>query len=261
MRPIADLDAEEARGLAGLLFDLDDTLLDHGKLGESAYSALFRLCESGLSLVAVTGRPAGWGEVLARQWPIRAAVTENGAIALRRTEEGGIEVLDRVSAEERERRARGVRAIAEQLMSEIPELDLADDVRARISDLTFDIGERRQIDRATVARATAFARNRGAHVVTSSVHLHVSLDGDDKASGAVHCLSRWLGEEPTRALSRWAFIGDSENDAACFAAFRTTIGVANLRGRMSVPPRYATRGERGAGFAEAARVLCNLRRG
>ena len=57
---------------------------------------------------------------------------------------------------------------------------------------------------------------------------------------------------------RWAFAGDSANDAACFAALRTTFGVANVRAfvpRLSVPPRYVTEAERGDGFAEIARTL------
>ena len=79
MKPLADLDRAEAAGLTGLLFDLDETFLDDGRLTETAYAALGRLSRAGLTLVAVTGRPAGFGEVLARQWPVRGVVTENGA--------------------------------------------------------------------------------------------------------------------------------------------------------------------------------------
>ena len=45
----------------------------------------------------------------------------------------------------------------------------------------------------------------------------------------------------------FAYIGDSENDSACFAAFRVTIGVANFKGRPTVPPRYVTQHAMGAG--------------
>ena len=58
---------------------------------------------------------------------------------------------------------------------------------------------------------------------------------------------------------RYAFVGDSENDAACFNAFRTTVGVANLRGRPTLAPRFITSAPRGAGVAELARVLGALR--
>ena len=65
--------------LRGLLFDLDDTLLDEGRLLPEALEALYRLKQAGFELHAVTGRPAGWGAVLAHQWPVDGALTENGA--------------------------------------------------------------------------------------------------------------------------------------------------------------------------------------
>jgi HAD superfamily hydrolase (TIGR01484 family) len=258
MRKLEAIGEAEARRLAGLLFDLDDTLLDHGRLTEAAYSALFRLRESGLLLVAVTGRPAGWGELLVRQWPVEAIITENGAIADCR-DGSRIERLDPVAESERARRRSRLAQIVAALRQQFPELEPADDVAARVSDFTFDIGEHRAVPRELVSEVMAEIRNLGARAVCSSVHLHVSLDPDDKASGAVRVLRQRLGEDPTHALVRWAFIGDSENDAACFAAFHTTIAVANFQGRPTASPRYVTTGERGAGFAEAARILCERR--
>jgi HAD superfamily hydrolase (TIGR01484 family) len=258
MRQLDCIGEAEARRLRGLLFDLDDTLLDHGRLTEAAYSALFRLRESGLALVAVTGRPSGWGELLARQWPIEGMVTENGAIALYR-ENSRVERLDSVSEQERARRRARLAEIVAELKRRFPELEPADDVAARVSDFTFDIGERRTVARERVLDLAREIRNLGARSVSSSVHLHVSLDPDDKASGAVRLLRRRLGEDPTRARACWAFIGDSDNDAACFAAFHTTIAVANFQGRPTASPRYVTAAARGAGFAEAARILCQRR--
>lgn len=258
MRPIATLPADEARRLSGLLFDLDDTLLDHGRLPETAYASLFRLREAGLELVCVTGRPAGWGEVLVRQWPIAAAVTENGALAIVR-DAGGVRAVDCVEHAERRARAQALQAMVHELRAAFPELEPASDVGSRVTDFTFDIGEDRQVPKATVAQVVAEARRRGAHTTASSVHLHVSLDGDDKASGVVRVLGMRFGEDPTRALGRWAFIGDSENDQACFAAFRTSIGVANLSGRPSLAPRYITAAPRSAGFVEAADTLISRR--
>jgi FMN phosphatase YigB (HAD superfamily) len=69
MRPLSALPPEDARRLRGVLFDLDDTLLSHGVLELAAYEALWRLYDAGLALVAVTGRPVGWADVLVRQWP------------------------------------------------------------------------------------------------------------------------------------------------------------------------------------------------
>jgi hydroxymethylpyrimidine pyrophosphatase-like HAD family hydrolase len=93
------------------------------------------------------------------------------------------------------------------------------------------------------------------------VHLHLTFDGDDKASGVVRTVRLLWGTDPTLLRFRYAFIGDSENDAACFAAFRTTIGVKNLSGRPTVGPRFVTSAARGRGFAEAAAHLVALRGG
>ena len=51
MRPLSALPSSEARRLRGLLFDLDDTLLTHGRLTRAAYDALFDLHDAGLKLV------------------------------------------------------------------------------------------------------------------------------------------------------------------------------------------------------------------
>lgn len=260
MQSIERITAAEAEGLVGLLFDLDDTVLDHGALTEPAYSALFRLREAGLFRIAVTGRPASWGELLIRQWPIDAIVTENGAIA-HVLEAGRVTVRDRVPPAERARRRARVHEIVAILSKRFADLEPADDVGGRISDFTFDIGEHRRVPRETVERAIDAIRSLGARSFASSVHLHVTLDADDKATGTLRLLRERFGEEPTRARARFAFIGDSENDAACFGAFRTTIGVANFRGRPTLTPRFVTRGERGAGFAEAVRILCERRTG
>ena len=258
MRPIESLDPHEASRLHGLLFDLDDTLLDGVELREDAYAAMFRLREAGLLLVAVTGRPAGWGSVLVRQWPVAAMVCENGAIAVLR-ERGSTSLVDTVDAETRQRRRARLCAFARQLESDFPLLRPADDAELRVTDTTFDIGKRAGVDREIVAAAAGQARCAGFRTTVSTVHLHVTLDADDKASGALRTIQRLRNVDPTVARWRYGYIGDSENDAPCFAAFHTTIAPANVRGRPTVPPRFVTHQPRGAGFAEAAAVLCARR--
>lgn len=257
MRPIAALSTDEARAIRGLLFDLDDTLLSHGRLTREAYEALWSLHDAGLGLVGVTGRPSGWGEVLARQWPVAGIVTENGAVSITR-EGGAIVVRDACGdAERRVRRAR-LAALVERVRHVVPEARLSDDVDMRRSDVTWDVGERERLADERVALVAREIAAAGARSTRSSVHLHATFDTDDKASGAVAFLARAFREDRGAALVGWAFVGDSGNDAACFAAFRTTVGVANVAehvGRLAVPPRYVTARDRGAGFAEMARVL------
>ncbi len=261
MKPLAALPREDARALRGLLFDLDDTFLSHGQLTRTAYGALWDMKDAGLRLVAVTGRPCGWGEVVLRQWPIDAAVTENGAVALEREGRG---MARREDCDEATRRARRMRLarLVEEVRGVVPEARLSDDVAARRSDVTWDIGERLRLPPERVALVRACIVRAGARTTQSSVHLHATFDVDDKASGAVGTLARVFGEDAGAALVRYAFVGDSGNDAACFAAFHTTVGVANVAAhvaRMAVPPRYVTRAPMGEGFAELAAFLLAAR--
>ncbi len=258
MRAIRSIAPSEAASLDGVLFDIDDTLLDEGHLTTLAYEALHALQAAGLRLIAVTGRPSEWGRILCKQWPVDAVVTENGAIAWRLIGARPT-CLDALSPEERgARRARLLGCVA-RLRQSHPELVPSDDVAGRLSDYSFDIGEFRQVAADVVRRVMADAADLGLTVTRSSVHLHVTLDRWDKATGALRFLARELSADPTAARFRYAYVGDSENDAPCFAAFRTTVGVANLRGRFSVPPRFRTTAPRGAGFAELATVLIEAR--
>ncbi len=260
MRPLSRLTrADVPLPLLGVVFDLDDTALDHGLLTEPALAALFRARRAGLRLIAATGRPAGWAEVLARVLPVDGALAENGALAYFR--EG-----TRVRSDEPPGSAPPRAALlpfAKELCATFG-CRLADDNGLRRTDVTVDVGENDHVPRETVAAMARWAAARGLRATVSSVHLHLSASADDKASGALRFLRARFGDDPSSARARYAFVGDSGNDAAAFAAFVTTVGVANVAPhlpRLSVPPRYVARAERGAGFAEALDALAALASG
>lgn len=258
MKPLVALDREEAKRLRGVFFDLDDTVLTHGLLTREAFDALWKLHDAGLVLVAVTGRPSGWGEVIARQWPIDGAVTENGAVFLVRDGKGVRVITD---GDVSERRAR-LDAIVRDVTQRMPHVPLSDDTHARRTDVAWDINERVKLPPEDVEALARIVVSHGARTTRSSVHLHASYERDDKASGAVRFATSLLGEDAGAVLARFAFCGDSANDAACFAAFRTTFGVANVRASLSllrVSPRYVANAERGAGFAQIAGAILSGR--
>ena len=261
MKPLSSLDPDEARSLRGLLFDLDDTVLSHGLLARAAYDALWNLHDAGLALAAVTGRPAGWGDVLARQWPIAGAVTENGAVYVVRKGATVARFDGCAPAERRERRER-LERIVERVREVVPEARLTDDRSARRSDVTWDIGEAERLPEDRTSAIVREIEGAGARWSRSSVHLHATFDADDKASGAIRFCVRELGAGAGSAPSRFGFVGDSGNDAPCFAAFRTTFGVANVRAslaRLVVPPRYVAARPMGEGFAEIAAAILDRR--
>lgn len=259
MKPLSALTAEDAAPIAGVVFDLDDTLLDHGRLTEAAYSALFRLREAGLRLVGATGRPFGWVKVLARQWPIDAMIAENGSAAVVASPDGALRTLLSAGAGGRA----DLMELAERLIARFPAARLTDDNAARVADVTIDIGEACRVPPADVRAMSEIARAAGVATIASSVHLHLSHEAPDKAAGAVWVLGEAFGEDPTAALRRYAFIGDSGNDAAAFAAFKLTFGVANVLASapsITLLPRFVAPSRMGRGFVEIAAALVAARR-
>lgn len=261
MRPLDELPTEVARGLQGVAFDVDDTLTTHGVLHPEAFEALWALRRAGLRLVAVTGRPLGWTEVMAAMWPIDIAVGENGAGWQARR--GGTIVHgffdDAVTRGAQRALIERVRASVE---AALPHVKLASDQGGRRCDLAFDVGEGERLDAASLEALIAILEGAGARALVSSVHAHVIAGDWDKARGVERAVRDVLGMELHR--DRWLFVGDSGNDAAAFGWFEHTVGVANVRDhlhRLPRPPRFVTRAERGAGFAELASTISGARRG
>ena len=253
MRPLEELDASALAELTGVIFDVDDTLTTHGLLHVEALEALWSLHRAGLRLVAVTGRPLGWADVMAAMWPIDLAIGENGAGWSRR--EGGALTLGYFDDEGTRAVQAGVlRRVREAVERELPEVRVACDQPGRRCDLAFDVGEGVRLAPPLVARLVEVIEASGAQALVSSVHAHVVPGAWDKASGARRAVRDALGVELDPA--RWLFAGDSGNDAAAFAFFELTVGVANVRehlARLPVPPRWITREARSRGFAELAR--------
>lgn len=258
MQPIADLDPRSARDLSGVVFDVDDTLTRDGRVEAPAFEALWRMKEHGLRLLAVTGRPLGFAEVMARTWPVDAAVGENGAGFVQVSEHGlqlGYYAEDALRAEH----AQLLRELRVQVAEQLPFAQLADDNWARRCDVAWDVAERAQLSPEQIGSLRALIESSGARCLVSSVHAHAVPGSYDKATGAVLALKAVLGVELAAEKERWLFVGDSGNDAAAFSFFPLSAGVSNVRaylGSLPTPPRYVSVTDRGRGFAEiAARVL------
>lgn len=267
MKPLASLTREHAARLLVFGFDLDDTLLSDGALDADVYAALFALRATGLRLVPVTGRPAGWGQVLARMWPVDALLTENGAIGFfaRGTE---MVWMDAVEPSTRALRADRVRSLLERIRQQLPEAQLSDDMPFRLSELAFDVAEHRRLPEAQILALMQLIQEHGAWTTRSSVHVHGSFERIDKAQGLLAAARRLLPREVGGDLGslrhRVVFAGDSGNDVPAFAAFPCSVGVANVRRalrRLPAVPRYVTQAEKGRGFLELAEHLLRLRGG
>ncbi|HYF44492.1 MAG TPA: HAD hydrolase family protein, partial [Ramlibacter sp.] len=93
MRALEHWPTDERKPVRGLFTDIDDTLTTEGAITQDALDALGSLRAAGLHVIPITGRPVGWSEPFAVQWPVDAIVAENGAVALVRDGQGGFNKL------------------------------------------------------------------------------------------------------------------------------------------------------------------------
>lgn len=254
--------APELRGLRGVFTDIDDTLTHDGVLVPSAFAALSSARAAGLRVIPVTGRPAGWAEVLAAQWPVDAVVAENGAVAVVRAESAGERPrLERVYWDSTEARAHArprLNAIIADVLASVPRARLADDQWLRRCDVAFDVGETQTLGADEIAAIAERIVAAGARVLVSSVHAHAYFGDHDKAAMLVRLARERFGEALDEERRRYVFIGDSPNDQAGFAYFPLSVGVANVAryaSSLSPPPRYVTPSPGGHGFAELMQLV------
>jgi hypothetical protein len=248
--------------LAGLLFDIDDTLTTEGKLTAEAYAALERLRAAGKRVVPITGRPAGWCDHIARLWPVDGVVGENGAFYFY-FHEKKLEKRYHDSAEVRARNRARLEEIGRRVLKAVPGCALASDQPYRETDLAIDYCEDvPALPLESAERIAALMREAGLNAKISSIHVNGWFGGYDKLAMTGRLFAEQFGCDAARLRSDYAFVGDSPNDAPMFDFFAHSVGVANVArfaGRLEAQPKYVTRGAAGAGFAELARRIAGSR--
>ena len=260
MLPLSDFPVEARRGIRGVLCDIDDTLTTGGRLTAGAYGALERLQAAGLLVVPVTGRPAGWCDLIARQWPVSAVVGENGAFYFR-YDGAARRMIRRYAHDDASRAAQRERLkqIAAGIVAQVPGAALAADQGYRETDLAIDWCEDvARLPRAAVDRIVALMEAGGLTAKVSSIHVNGWFGTYDKLAMAKLLMREAFGADLDGARGQYVFVGDSPNDAPMFAHFPHAVGVANIRefaGRLAHEPRYVTQAAGGAGFRELADFL------
>jgi len=263
-RPLAEAPPANFAGVSGVLTDIDDTLTADGALMPAARQALQALADAGLPVIAVTGRPQGWSEPGARDWPLHGIVAENGAVLLHRGRGGDLQIEYAQDAATRAANTRRLRAAADRVLREVPGARLSTDSPGRVTDIAIDHAEHHRLDEAAVAQVVAVMQAEGLHATVSSIHVNGWFGNHDKWSGAVWAVRRLLGRDLTAEVDRWVYVGDSTNDQAMFGRFALSVGVANLldfADRLHTWPAWLTAGARGEGFAELARAVLAARSG
>jgi len=258
MKPFSHFSPGQAARVRYVLADIDDTLTTGGKLPAAAYAALWRLHDAGYRVIPVTGRPAGWCDLIIRQWPVDAVVGENGAFVCHFSG-GQLRTLVHPSVATGDIQGR-LEAVKEACLSGVPGCRVARDQFSRIYDLAIDFCEdppRLSLEEAE--RVCAICRSMGANAKVSSIHVNTWFGDYDKLAASLLFLEQTLGEADPAATV--LYFGDSPNDEPMFAHFPNSCGVANIRpfvSHMRSLPAYVTAQSGGQGFAEAVEHLLSL---
>jgi HAD superfamily hydrolase (TIGR01484 family) len=240
-------------GLRFVFTDIDDTLTDAGRLTSSAYQALWRLHDHGISVIPVTGRPAGWCELIARQWPVSGVIGENGGFYFRYFERS----MRRhyfFNAAARTDNNRRLEKIRTEILARVPGAAVASDQFGRQMDLAIDYCEDvAPLNPTQVDRIVEIFKAHGAQAKVSSIHVNGWFGDYDKLSMCRVFLEREFNISLDENQALAAFVGDSPNDEPMFGFFKNSFAVANVKNfvaNMKLLPQYVALREGGDGFSD-----------
>ena len=253
--PIENISSGLLQNLKGVLFDLDDTFTTRGKIPACSFAALWDLRNAGLTVSAVTGRPAGWCDHIARMWPVDGVVGENGAFYFwydkeERSLKKSFLDSDSARAEKRQR----LITIRDEILAAVPGSALASDQLYRETDLAIDYCEDvPPLGLGEVQRICQIFEAHGATCKVSSIHVNGWFGTYDKLGMAKRFVKDRLGLDLDSTRETFAYIGDSPNDESMFEYFPVSVAVRNVEkflNQMEALPAYVTPAEGGEGFAE-----------
>jgi len=241
-----------------LLTDIDDTLTDEGRLGPEAYSSLWRLEKAGIGVIPITGRPAGWCEMIARQWPVQGVVGENGGFYFRYHNQKMLRHFYFPEEIQKENRKK-LNKLEKEILSQVPGSALASDQFCRLMDLAIDFCEDvPALPRSEVQRIVDLFHRHGAQAKVSSIHVNGWFGNYDKLTMTLRMLEKEFAVNAEEAKKICAFSGDSPNDEPMFGYFPHSYAVANIGtflNEIKQKPAHIVRQRGGRGFSEIVDTL------
>ncbi len=264
MSTLSQFSPESLASIRGLFFDIDDTLTTDGQLTASAYAALARLKSAGFMVAAITGRPAGWCDHIARMWPVDGVVGENGAFYFR-YDQSKKKMTQRFLSPESERIAtkKNLLEIAANILREVPGAALASDQAYREADIAIDFCEDvAPLAPTEIQRIKQLMEAAGLTAKISSIHVNGWFGGYDKLVTTQLFMQEVFNINLDEVRNEFVFIGDSPNDAPMFSYFPHSVGVANVSDfleTLPLAPAYISAARSGAGFIELADMLLDAK--
>lgn len=264
LKPLNQLPITVAKSIDTVLCDIDDTITTDGRLSASAYSAVEQLQSHGIRVIPITGRPAGWCDLIARLWPVHAVVGENGAFYMRYDHNHrNMHHHFWADVPTRARNRQELDTLARKIIKEVPGCALASDQPYRVADLAIDFCEDvTPLPEDAVNQIVTLFEDAGAHAKVSSIHVNGWFGDYDKLTMTATMTRQLFGQPLSAMQNHMLFIGDSANDAPMFEFFDHSVGVANVRAqqhRIKKLPKYICENESGEGFAEMVNRLLALK--
>jgi len=241
-----------------MLTDIDDTLTDEGQLGPEAYQAMWQLHDAGIHLVPVTGRPAGWCEMIARVWPVSGIIGENGGFYFRYHNKQMKRHFFFDQAQQAKNRTK-LQQVEKEILHGVPGCALASDQFCRLMDLAIDFCEDVPALPATsVKKIVDIFHGHGAQAKVSSIHVNGWFGDYDKLTMSLQFLKNEFSVEAEEARKICGFSGDSPNDEPMFAYFPHSFAVANIQkflDQIKNKPAYVSTQRGGLGFTEIVKAV------
>ncbi len=260
IKPVSEVPDQVCTDLEFLFTDIDDTITKDGMMPYETLRNMYQLQKSGIKVVLVTGRPAGWCDYFARMWPVAAVIGENGAFyfSYHRSEKSMKRVF-LVSEEERKKNRVKLDLLKEKVLAEVPGCRISADQPFRIADLAIDIREDVEpLSDESLDTLCRIITRMGAGYKISSIHVNCWYGTYDKLSCFNVFLKDYAAKSVEQYQDRILYVGDSPNDEPMFRGLKNTVAVANIRAYESIlksPPLYITTGQSADGFKELVRTI------
>ncbi len=260
MENFNNIKQKTAKKIKYILCDIDDTITTEGKLSAAAYEALWKLYDNNIHVIPVTGRPAGWCDMIIRQWPVRAVVGENGAFVFY-FDNGQLKKFTHPSVATGDIQGR-LQDVKNACLEKVPGCRVSKDQFARIYDVAIDFNEDEPYLGFEVAeQIKQVCEEMGAIAKVSSIHVNTWFGNYNKVDMTRLFFDKILNLNDAEIKKQVIFFGDSPNDEPMFEFFPNAVAVANIKPFLSSLkhlPAFVTDECSGNGFAKAIEHLLFL---
>ena len=256
MKPLSKIKHEKLEKTKVILFDLDGTFISNGSLKSSTYQYLEKFKDNKIKTVVVTGRPAGWCDLIARWWPVDSVIGENGAFSFSLSNDKITrQLMDSKFSSEYSKKI--LMKLYDDIKENFGEIHLASDQPFRQWDLAVDISEDNYIPPNKVQEIYQFCKSKGANAAVSNIHLNIWFGNYNKCDMALKILDDWKVK-----INDCVYVGDSPNDSPMFKKFPVSVGVKSVQKYLNVmkqSPSYVTDRDGRQGFEDLAELILSTK--